>query len=183
MGVSVSSRVRAATLPRAQITRGWMAANCRLRNGRHWRISSGAGFRLFRGPAFDNIADIDRLPGQPHGSDDFGQQLSGRSHKGLTASVFIESRSFAHEYHLRVRAALTKHDMGPRFTQPASGAVAQVGADVCQGFPINRCTLTWQPQLIQDLQARLAAVKTGAPALFKITQRVANVPDDLDMAR
>ena len=76
------------------------------------------------GPAFDNVADVDRLPGQTHGSDDFGQQLSGRPHEGLAALILIESRPFTNEDHLCVRIALSKDDMGSRRTQPAPGTVA-----------------------------------------------------------
>jgi hypothetical protein len=134
MGASVSSRAWAATLPNAQTTRGWMAAKLPLEKRQAVADLFGLRIAVAGRTALDDIADINHLPGQIHGGNDFGQQLSGRAHKRPAALVLIEPGTFAHEYQSGVRVAFTEHDMGSRMTQRAAGTIAQVGADICQRF-------------------------------------------------
>ena len=45
----VPSKVCAAKLPSARITRGWTVSSCAIRKGLHAATSSGSGLRFFSG--------------------------------------------------------------------------------------------------------------------------------------
>ena len=82
-------------------------------------ISSGVGLRLpgslagSVGPAFQNVADIDRVPGQAHGLYDLGQQLAGPAHKWLALLIFVGSGSLSNEHEFRLQAAHPKYHVPP----------------------------------------------------------------------
>ncbi len=118
MGTSVLSRVRAANVPRAQITRGLIASSCLIRNRFTGSYFLRPGIAVTGRTAFEDIAYIDVSPLQSHGLDNPGQKLSGASDKWSPLDIFISARRLANKDDLGLRIPLAKDDVG---SDPSEG--------------------------------------------------------------
>jgi hypothetical protein len=89
---------------------------------------------IIRWTAFEDIADIDLVPFQPHGLNDLRQKLPRLSDERLSLQVFVTSGSFAHEDDARPGITDTENQVCPRPAQVTAEALPQFGSDSFEGF-------------------------------------------------
>jgi hypothetical protein len=87
------------------------------------------GVAILRRATFENVADVDILTFDINGFNDLCKKLAGASDERKTLLVFVVAGSFTHEYEVRVRVAGTENDMGPRRSEFAPLAIADVEPD------------------------------------------------------
>ena len=99
----------------------------------HKRIAGGNfirfGIAILRGPALEDIADIDILTFEANGLDNLRQQLTGPADERQALLVFIVTRSFAYEYEFGIRITGTKDEIRTLGRKLAALAVPNFGPD------------------------------------------------------
>ena len=112
MGTSVLSRVRAANVPSAHITRGLIASSCLIRIRFTGSYFLRPRIAVTGRTAFEDIAYIDISPLQSHGLDNPGQELSGAPDKRSPLDIFISAGRLADKDDFGLRIPLAKDDVG-----------------------------------------------------------------------
>ena len=69
------------------------------------RLAVAGGLAGSVGPALEDVGDIDRIAGQPHGLDDPREQLAGLADEGFALFIFVGARGFADEHEFGVDIA------------------------------------------------------------------------------
>ena len=84
----------------------------------------GEGVPVLRGPALDDIGDVDvALPVQVHRRQELIQVLAGPAHKGLSLQVLVLARALSHEHHLGLGVAHPEHHVVAGLAKAAGTAV------------------------------------------------------------
>ena len=73
--------------------------------------------------AFDNIADVDPVPGQGYGRKHLGEELSRRADESESLFIFRLAGTFADEHEGRVDVSLTGHFVLDPLTERTAAAV------------------------------------------------------------
>lgn len=108
----------------------------------------GFGIAIVRGPALDDIADIDLGPLDVHALfDDVGKELSRRADKGPSLLVFLEARSFADEHDHCFRFPFAEYYIRPAFVKFASRTISDLFANGRQGHGLS-CDVSPSPLIL-----------------------------------
>src|SRR5438094_2030286 len=92
----------------------------------------GLGVPILRGPAFQNVANVDILALEVDGFDDLRQELAGAAHEGQSLLVFVVTGSFADEDEFRIGVTRAENDVCTGWSELTALAVADFGANVVQ---------------------------------------------------
>jgi len=92
------------------------------------------GVAVARRAALEDVADVDRLPGEPHAADDPGEDLPGLADEGLPLQVLVAARRLADKDYPGLGGADAEDQVGPAVPQDTTVAVPQVGPDLVEGL-------------------------------------------------
>jgi hypothetical protein len=92
-------------------------------------------------PALQDVRDVDVGSVQADRREEFVEQLARRPHERLALQVLVAARSLTDEHDVGIGAPDAENETGPRVSERAPVAVADVFAQFDQGF--HRLTTTW----------------------------------------
>jgi hypothetical protein len=83
-------------------------------------------------PALHHVGDVDLIPTQVDGGQDFGEKLTRGSHEGQALKVFLRSWPLSHQHQIRPSHSGTKDQSVPAQTQAALGAISHLLPETLQ---------------------------------------------------
>ena len=84
------------------------------------------GNAILRGPAFDDIRDINLFALQTHGGNHVVEQLAGAADEWKSLGIFVGAWPLAHKHQSSVRITIAKNDLVAASGKSAPGAIADL---------------------------------------------------------
>lgn len=98
----------------------------------------GLGGAVLRGPALDDIGDVDLFALEAHGGDHVVEELATPAYEGQALGVFVRAGALADEHELGVGVAVAEDELVAAFGELAARAVADLLADKLEGGEVLR---------------------------------------------